>query len=181
MSEITGVVQDVQQYPTKIGPMYNIIIDGNRFGAGKENPGDLAGKTVKLVYTEKGQYKNVVGKAIVLSDNVAKVVTGAPVSAAVAKAAAGGEYVTDAAKQKTISRQAARNSAIAAVNVLVAAGAIPTPAKSAKLADVILAFIDKLTEEYYAYSMSGNIAPNPQVATANAAAAADTQFGGPAE
>lgn len=180
--EATGVVQDVQQYATKFGPMYTIVVDGQRYGAGKENPGDITGKTVKIIYTEKGQYKNITGKAMILADAAApRVVTGAPASAAVARASGGGEYVTDAAKQKVISRQAARNSAIAAVNILAQCGALPAAGKTAKQADVVLGFIDKLTEDYYNYSLSGVMGPNPQVSTANAAAAADTSFGGPSE
>ena len=176
MPEATGVVQDVQQYPTKIGPMYNVILGDGRYGVGKENPGDLAGKTVTFNYVEKGQYKNVMGKITVLASGEAKVVTG-NAAKAVAGAAGAAEYITDSQKQKVISRQAARNSAIAAVGVLHAAGALPAVTKTAKLSDVILGFIDKLTEEYFQYSMTGTIQPNPQIASANAAAAADTAFG----
>lgn len=177
MPEVTGVVQDVQQYPTKIGPMYNVIVGNDRYGAGKEHPGDLAGKTVTFNYTEKGQYKNIVGKITSLGVAPPPVAVSGNVQAAVGKAVASAEYITDSQKQKVISRQAARNSAIAAVSVLNQAGAIPAASKTAKQADVILGFIDKLTEEYYQYSMTGTISPNPQVATANAAAAADTSFG----
>lgn len=52
-------------------------------------------------------------------------------------------------RQRTIEWQAARNSAIAAVEVIVKANALKLPAKEAAKMDVVLELISELTRKYF--------------------------------
>lgn len=147
-------VKDVQG---KYGPgkVYNLKIDGQWLGCGFKQPDVNEGDYIEFNVTMNGKYKNID------VDSVQKIEGEAPQKApSVQQAVARGGAMNkddywsrrearDLETQKRIQLQSARNSAIAAVEVLVETGAVKLPAALNKRYDVMLALIDEVTAKYY--------------------------------
>lgn len=166
MANVQGVVHEVKVQETSVGTMYNLVVDGQMYGAGKVQPNVRPGDVVQFESAQRGRYSNVV------PGTLRAVSGGAPVPAPRQGGYQGGARTgrpapsrgsSDFGKnQEVISRQAARNSAIAMLAQLVALDAVPV-AKSAKPGDkfdAIVAIVDKLTEKYFNHSQ-GNDASEP--------------------
>lgn len=145
MSNGKGVVEKIGEFKSASGAtMYNLTISGDRFGFGSNKPNCNEGDTIEFEYEQKGQYKNGNSKSVTV---VAK--SAGPVSSG------GGSYGKTPATQTTISKQAALNSALAFVNILVAAEAVPGVTKTAKAEDkygILESLVVEKTHEYYAQS-----------------------------
>lgn len=146
MSNGKGVVEKIGEFSAAGGKtMYNLTISGERYGFGSNKPNCNEGDTIEFEYESKGQYKNGNSKSVVV---VAKAAAGATSSG-------GGSYGKTTATQTTISKQAALNSALAFVNILVAAEAVPGVTKTAKAEDkygILESLVVEKTHEYYAQS-----------------------------
>ena len=145
MSNGKGVVESIKTFDAAGGKtMYNLTVGGERYGFGSNKPNCNEGDTIEFEYESKGQYKNGNSKSVTV---VAKS-TGAASSG-------GGSYGKTPATQTTISKQAALNSALAFVNILVAAEAVPGVTKTAKSEDkygILESLVVEKTHEYYAQS-----------------------------
>ena len=154
MSNVTGIVNEVKAFPTKTGStMYSLIVDGTRYGLGSTAPGCKIGDTVSFDVVEKNGYMNVAPRTL---KTVASGGAGAAVKQ-VAQAANANDV-----RQDTISKQAASNTAIAFVNMLVGADAIPgVTAKMdpAKKYDILEALVEKKAADFFAFA-TGKSLPN---------------------
>jgi hypothetical protein len=75
----------------------------------------------------------------------------------------------DLETQKRIQLQSARNSAIAAAEVIVNTGAIKLPAQQNKKYDSVLSLIDEITAKYYNDTVELYVADGAQVPKEDAA------------
>lgn len=150
MAEITGVVQEIQVRDVAGGKKsYDIVVAGQKYGAGLYAPKCSVGDYVKFELDEARGYKNV-------GRNTLKVSKNKPPAEAVAEATAtapkvsttGGTFDT---RQDTISRQSAMNSALAFMTLAGAHEALGLPAATAKgkRIEVLEAMLKKYTSEFY--------------------------------
>ena len=127
MPQVTGQVNEIKVRNTKIGDMYDLIVNGQSYGHGKYAPrGIKQGDFVTFEYEVKvnGQYenRNIVSKSLrVETSPTPEVKQQAVVQTSMAAAAAD-------AKQQVISRQAALNTANALLANQLAAGGLKFPA-----------------------------------------------------
>lgn len=148
---VSGIVESVDVKETSAGTMYNIKVNGKSFGYGRYPPKAKAGDSITFGVKYNGQYANVDTKNVQVTPG-----TGAPPQKSFSSAAPSNDAgknaywenkeKADAAKQVTIERQAALNSAIAFANVIVGANLVPTPA-NAKPKDVV-AIIESMVLHY---------------------------------
>lgn len=148
----------VQAYISKIDARYVekvqanmhdlIMSNGDKLGVGKYPPkGFEVGDYVQYETEMKGQYKNL--KAGSLS-KLAKPEGVAPSQAVTPKASYGGGAYSDD-RQKIISRQAALNSALTFVDLLIKTESLPL-AKSVKTddrADIVQKIVAEYTSHFY--------------------------------
>lgn len=172
MPKSQGVIGEIKLQDTAYGTMYNFVINGETFGAGKFPPkGVASGDYIEFEFEEKGRYKNLNSKS------VKKVA--APTGAQVATAAAATVTATRSfgKDQETISKQAARNTAVAFLTLLASQDAIPVAASAKPPArfEAIRAMLEKLTQEFYDYSTGKS--PTPLTDSAESATIAEPADG----
>lgn len=154
MSKISGVVDAVKSFPTKGGAtMYSLIVNGDRYGCGSREPSCKPGDTVTFDMIQKGEYKNIEMRSLVVEAGVPR---------AAAKQSVGGGFSDN--RQETISKQAALNTAISFVKMVVDAGALP--GNTAKLSTedkygIIEALVDRKVQEFYEFSTGSALAEGP--------------------
>lgn len=150
MSEITGVVQEIQTKPTSTGKSaYDIVVGGERYGVGFYPPKCKQGDYVKFELDESRGYKNVGRNTLRVSANKAPPEAVAAAAATMPAKNSAGMSVDN--RQDVISRQAATNSAIAFLAVLASADALGLPAvdkKGGRIA-AVEALLEKYTTELY--------------------------------
>lgn len=155
MAQIQGQVSEIKAFPTKTGAMmYTLIVDGTRYGCGNKPPAAKAGDTVSFTATQNGNFQNVDVRTLVVQASAAAVGLAKPV------ATAGGDY-----KQDVISRQSSYNTAIAFIQAVVAAGAIPgTTAKTtpAEKYDILTALVDEKAAELLLINTEGKTSFKPR-------------------
>ena len=142
--QIQGFVTAINEKPTQFGVMYDIVVNGTKYGIGKFAPKGIAqGDYVQFDGIQKGQYWNVAPGSLSKQPSPAGVKPApAPVS--------GGSGGYDK-RQETISKQAALNSALTFVSLLNAADALPVAksAKADKKADIVKQIVLEYTAEFY--------------------------------
>lgn len=151
MTDITGVVQKIETRDVAGGKKaYNIVVAGERYGAGLYAPKCKEGDYVKFELDESRGYKNVGRNSLKVNSKGPPPEAVAEAQATAAKAAApeGGQ------KQETIERQSASNTAIAFLAVAQAADALGLPASGAK--GKKLEALDILLEKYTTYFYERN-------------------------
>lgn len=123
MAKTSGIVTQVRARETKVGTMYDLVVNGISYGAGKYPPRDVKdGDFVTFEFTENGNYKNLVPRSLRKDD--------APAPAAVSAAKAETRTVvaqTDK-RQETISKQANLNTAVSIIGLQLANGGLKFPA-----------------------------------------------------
>lgn len=129
--QVTGVVSQIKEKITSVGPMYDIVVNGTSYGVGKFLPRGIAeGDTVSFTAEMNGRYSNV-GRGTL------KKVAAQPRTQAVASAPQGRELVGASPlnrgndTQAIISKQWALNCAVSYIDLALKAGAIKLPAKDA--------------------------------------------------
>lgn len=148
---IKGKISKLGSRETQYGTMYYLEIAGNQIGIGKYAPKVREGDYVRVPIERKGQYLNLAkGGRVEAADADSS-------SPAPSTPVAGKSYTpyNDDKKQEVISRQAARNTAMQFMNLLVGqeAVAFPKTATPDKKAAILRAHLDKLTDEFNAYAL----------------------------
>lgn len=167
MASVTGYIKFIDERDTTVGKMYDINVDGTKIGVGKFKPKVNVGDYVEATYTEKGQYKNL--------DRNGLRVMAAPANGGPKPSASGSSPGYDN-RQDTISKQAASNTAIAWINTLMTADALPVvKAAKDKKADLMDELRLKYTAEFFQLA-TGNEMLLPELDKAAATAAAPTSW-----
>lgn len=151
MSLVKGVVQAISEKAGPRGPASNIKVDDTWYGCGFVAASSLPckkGDTVSFTFTERGQYKNVDMKSMQVT----------PAAAAQASSGGGGggdkrnwdeKNRLDEERQRAISFQSCRNSAIEVTKLLVQLEAITLPKTKGDVEGALVGYIDDLTNKYY--------------------------------
>ncbi len=129
--QVSGVCQEVKTKQTSIGPMYDVVVNGQSYGVGKYPPKCKAGDNVVFGVTFNGKYANMDTKSLQVTPGDGSI-----------PAMAQAKQVSDSrgpATQEVIERQSALNSAIAMTNIIVSAMGGAKPAA-----------IEKIMEKYRA-------------------------------
>lgn len=124
-TKASGIVTEIRGRETKVGLMYDVVVNGISYGAGKYAPrGIAAGDYITFEYTENGQYKNINTRSIRKDD--------APAPAAVSAAKAETRTVVAATdkRQETISKQANLNTATEIIKLQLEHGGLKFPANA---------------------------------------------------
>lgn len=178
MSNVVGVVGEVYDYDTKVGKMYGMVVNGNKYGCGKTKPKASVGDTVSFRYTENGQYKNVDMKSF----SVETAVTNASPAISVLTTST----PASDARQNSIVRQSSLEYAIRFVQVCATADAIPGITKTTKPEDrynIIEALVAEKANEFFEANISGKAigggidVDNSNAAAASAKASGDSSWG----
>jgi len=150
MSEtVKGVVEVISNR----GKAYNIKVDGNWYGFGFESPGFEEGTVVEFEVKANGKWKNVDNDTLkVLGKSTAP----APKADNKSSGSTGGsreDYWSkkeerDVVVQRQICYQAARNSALTFLEVLLSAECLRLPAKVADRAEVMEGALKHYTEVF---------------------------------
>lgn len=139
-----GYIQEVSEKHGQgaRGPwtMYNITVDGTRYGCGFTKPNAVQGDFVSFDIEQKGQYSNAV--------NVVKATAPAG-GAAPATGSGGGAPQKATSRDVSIQYQSSRKDAIQTLAVLLDSEAIKLPAKQADKYDVAMGILDELTSRFY--------------------------------
>jgi hypothetical protein len=151
---IKGRVTNIRERETSVGTMYDLEINGKSYGAGKYAPKAKVGQYVKFPAKYNGKYANVGGRIEVISESEA-----GPAPAAASSGGGGGGrsyQANDDKRQEIISRQAARNTAVAFMQILADKDAIPLPASAktpAQRFEVLNTFLDGLTVRFNDFAL----------------------------
>lgn len=149
MSEVTGRVSEVYSYNTKVGTMYGLVVDGQKYGCGKTQPRAAEGDNVSFRYTANGNYKNIDMKTF-------SVTAGPPAAKSGGLTVNKGESFGD--RQNSIVRQNAVSSAVAWMGVLAAAEAIPGIGKTTKTEDrfnILTAMLAETADDFFNANIKG--------------------------
>jgi len=157
MTMITGVVQAVETKSVAGGKTaYNIVVGGERYGAGLYAPKCKEGDYVQFELDDSRGYKNVGRNSLKVSAGKAPPEAVAEAQATAPTKTADGSVRTkkDDATQETISRQSALNSAIAFLAVGQAADALGLPKTDNKgqRIQALDALLAKYTQAFYEQS-----------------------------
>lgn len=175
--KISGVVQAVASRSTDWGDMWRIKVGGTDYGVGKFKPKCNEGDTVEFEVSYNGKYPNVTPKTLRVVDG-GGASSARPTSTA-APASSGGKddywarkEAGDEARQTTISKQAALNSALQMVDLLVKGGGLAQAASPAKAAATIEAAVEIYRARFYKENTGHDLVP----ATADKAASEATSW-----
>ncbi len=134
--QITGFLQNIKERPSKFGTYYSLVVDGKDHETGSKFPpkGIVAGDYITFTTA-----KNARGYETIVQGTLSKTTAPAGVAAPTPPPAS----VISMSTQDVISRQAALNSALEMVSILVAGGGVPegksaTPAKKAEMLEAMV-------------------------------------------
>lgn len=147
MTQVKGVVQAISSKDFGKGPMWSIKVDGEWYSVGKFQPKCKENDTVSFEIAYNGNYKNVAPRTL-------QVMAGVPVSST---GGAGNQSAGARAfdtRQDTISKQAARNTAIEMVRLMHEAGVkfYPATAKMDQQVGIIEKMVDHYTAKFYQFA-----------------------------
>jgi hypothetical protein len=173
MATVTGKVNKITSKEWEGKNLYGLEVNGKSYGTGTKKPTVVAGDYVEFEADTSGKY----AKADFFSIKKIEAPAG---SAATGPTGGGYRYgAGDDKKQEVISKQAARNSAIAFFAQLAALDALPTPAKTAKIdarMELYLGILDKMTTDFFDYSMGKSKAPTKEESKSVDGSAADDNW-----
>lgn len=164
-TKITGAVEYINEYPGAYGTMYGIKVNGTNYSSGKKNAAAAAGvsKGDRVSFHAEQNAKGYwdIKGPIKKEDAAPAGVTRSAPSSAAAPSGGGSRFnpEADAAKQRSISRQAAANTAVEFLKLCQSAGALPTPKTKGDAYEALHSYFVKLREEFYEYSQNGAAAP----------------------
>ena len=166
--KVVGTIQDISSRGVSNNrTAYGIVIDGQNYSVGLYAPRGVAvGDNVEFEVEVNGQYRNVAKGT--LRKSYGAPATGAapaaPISASMVYTPK--PFVSDTDRQSIISKQAALNTAISYVNVLLETESVPLP----KTAADRLAFIESLvfdsTAKFHKFSTGNDVEIPEHVGTA---------------
>lgn len=166
--QVSGQVSAINARTTKFGDMYDVVVNGKKYGAGKYAPrgiqqGDFV--TFEVDVKQNGQYTNYNIRTGTMRKDDGNTAGSSPAPSAPVRST-GSQAGGFDNRQETISKQAALNTALTFVNLAASQGAIPHLAK-AKESDK-LGLVQAVVLEYAAtfYNLStGNTWDLPTVET----------------
>jgi hypothetical protein len=144
-----GYIQEIQAKETRVGTMYDLVIDGRKIGVGKFPPkGFSAGDYVNYEVEQKGNFVNLKAGSVSKATPPAGVPAPSSPSAATNTSAV---FAKADAKDEAYSRGASANTAIALLKILSDQDALPMPAKVSKdqKADLIYDIFQEYTARIY--------------------------------
>lgn len=175
MTKVEGRVDFIDAKPTSTGKtMYKVKVNGVSYGAGLYPPKFKVGDNISFTATMNGNYHNMETRTVTILPASAAPAPMAPRSSG---AVGGNQWDT---RQDTISKQAALNSALTAVEILVAIGGVPGMAKAKTEADKFQLFaktLDELRKDYY-FQNTGNKLDLPETGLSEPADEEVTKQGG---
>ena len=129
-SKISGIVTEIKARNTRVGDMYDVVVNGVAYGNGKYPPrGIKAGDfvTFEAETKQNGQYTNhnIVPRTMRVDDKPSAEAVSSAKAATVVNVAAADK------RQETISKQANLNTALELVGLYLQYGAVKVPAKAA--------------------------------------------------
>ena len=170
--KVVGTIQDISSRSVAGNrTAYGIVIDGNNYSVGLYAPRGVAvGDNVEFEVEVNGQYRNVargtLRKVYGAAATASSPSTPSPAPQGVSGSVSGKPFVSDTDRQSIISKQAALNTAISYVNVLLETESVPLP----KTAADRLAFIESLvfdsTAKFHKFSTGNDVEIPEYVGTA---------------
>lgn len=145
---VTGIIQEINKKSVAGGKFaYDVTVAGKSYGYGLYPPKAKEGDYVKFDIDDSRGYENV-------ARNSMKVSSGKPPPEVVAQNEASipqknSEGTSFDGRQDVISRQSARNTAVAYMNVLAVSGALAVPATKGKQMEFMDTILTKYTQEFY--------------------------------
>lgn len=148
MAKITGIVSEIKARATRVGDMYDVVVNGVAYGNGKYPPrGVKAGDfvTFECETKQNGQYTNhnIVPRTLRVEDKPS------PEQVSSAKAATAVNVASADKRQETISKQANLNTALSLVGIYLQHGAFKLPAKAPDAFTAINALVADTASKLY--------------------------------
>ncbi len=144
MSKASGVITDSKSFTGKFGPMWNMTVNGTRYGTGKASGGNV-GDFVEFDVEQKGEFfnaKNIVNKGPPRTE------VSAPASNA-PRPKADMSKEDWARKDDTVTFLSSRNAANTLLIAALNKDLIPAPGKTKNWIDVLEAMSDELTLRFF--------------------------------
>lgn len=152
---IIGVLENIAEKQTSYGVMFDVFVNGQKFGAGKVKPKFEKGDCIKFKVSRNGQWANVVPGSMekhegaaptastTLVETLDKPVTNSVVSRTYEE--------KESDRQRSILFQSARKDAIEVAKLMVQAECIgfKSTSKWAEKHDIVVAKINDLTRTFY--------------------------------
>lgn len=154
-TKISGIVTEIKARNTRVGDMYDVVVNGIAYGNGKYPPrGVKAGDfvTFEAETKQNGQYTNynIVPRTLRVDDKPsAEVVSAAKAQTSVNVAAAD-------KRQEVISKQANLNTALQLVSLYLQHGGAKLPAKAPDCYTAINALVSDTASKLYAATTGEN-------------------------
>ena len=143
-----GYVSEIVSRDTSFGTMYDIVVDGKNYGAGKFPPKNVKeGDFIEFEYTQNGRFNRLTAGSV----KKVPAPAGSAPSTNGGGSRSGGYAKRDDSTQDTIAKQSALNSAIAWLNVLASTDSLPlakTTAKEKK-PDIMDAILHRYRAQFY--------------------------------
>lgn len=168
--KVTGVVESITSRDTQYGKMYDVTINGKKYGAGKYAPKAGVGDAVEFIAEQNGKFFNIGRNTLKQIDHSAVGVTTETTAASATK----GTWPARTAdtswdeRQATISKQAAINTAIEFTRLAVEAGAVKLPSKEADKFGVLEMIVLQQASRFHEVS-TGRVMQVPEFDAAPAA------------
>lgn len=159
---VNGNVTKIEGMQTAMGLMYNVHVDNERYGYGKNKPNFNEGDNITFDVKLNGKYKNILANTVEVGSKQTKA---APVAASGTGNKDGyweAKEQRDVATQRGIQQQSARNAAISLIVPLAVGGVVKLPAKAEDKLAAIASLIDEFTDRYYLATqnaLSGEYSP----------------------
>lgn len=156
--QVTGIVENIVARNTRVGDMYDLVVNGKKYGAGRYAPRDIKqGDFVSFEVDVKqnGQYTNYDIRRGTIRKEEGRPPQEADKSEA--KQSAKQTHVPFDNRQEVISKQAALNTALTFCNLAASLGAVPMP-KTVKEADklgLISKWVLDTAAQFYGLSTGG--------------------------
>lgn len=150
MSSVTGIIQEIKTESRGGRTAYDIVVGGQRYGAGLYAPKAKVGDYVKFDIDDSRGYQNVARGTLKVSKNKAPAEAVAEAAATAPKVSTAGGTVD--MKQEVISRQSAKNTAIEFLKLLQSVDALALPAANSKKGskqEVVEALLAKYEAQFY--------------------------------
>lgn len=151
---VIGVIEKINERTTSYGAMYDVDVNGMRYGCGKIKPKFEAGDCVKFSTRKNGNFTNVIVATMEKHDvqvPTAATETLTQVSTPQARSAGPTYEDKDSNRQNSIVLQSARKDAIEVTKLLLQADALGFKAttKWGEKQELVLARINDLTRTFF--------------------------------
>jgi hypothetical protein len=177
MMKVEGYVQKIETLQTKTGKtMYNVRVNGDKFGAGMYAPRFKEGDFIAFDATLNGNFKNMETRTVTVKAPPANAPAFSPQMQTVGPKT--GNSPDWDARQDVISKQAALNSAQHMVEILVTVGGVPGLDKAKTPADKLQVITDLCTEftkDFY-HQNTGKTLELPSTSAPAEAGTSDTKM-----